>query len=170
MESVEGLESSHFELPPDVYLARQDRIFDAAADAVLGLGLDFLKQFDHLVVVETKAASGDDACLLISGSSEAEKPIFVVLNVKRKSAWLFRKSYRVEVYWDLPRGSVAPLLRLCDPATAVNGSEPKPDPEPLVVRFSRLLPDKVVVGCRPGYFAKMDIVGGIVQLGMYGLG
>jgi hypothetical protein len=170
MESVAGLECGNFELTPEDYVARQDLIFDAAADAVLGLGTEFLNRFDNLLVVETKATPGADACLLISGSSEAEKPIFVVLDVKRKSGWLFRKFYRVGVYWGLPRESAAPLLRLCDAAVAVNGSEPGPDPEPLALRFSRVLPGKDIVGCRPGNFAKMDIVGGSIESGVYRLG
>jgi hypothetical protein len=170
MGSVAGLEYSNFDLTPEDYLARQDRIFEAAADAVLGLGTEFLNRFDNLVLVETKATPGADACLLISGNSETEKPIFVVLDVKRKSGWFFRKSCSVGVYWGLPRQSVVPLLRLCDPTVAVNGPEPGPDPEPLAVRFSRVLPDKDIVGCKPGYFAKLDIVGGMIQLGMCRLG
>jgi hypothetical protein len=171
METMAGLEHSGFELTPDDYLARQDRIFNAAANAVLGLGTGFLNRFDNLVVVETKAtAEITDACLFISGSAEAEKPIFVVLDVKRKSGWLFRKSYRVGVYSGLPRESVAPLLRLCDPKVTVDGLEPEPDREPLVVQFSRALRNKDIVGCQPGYFARMDIVGGRINLGMYRLG
>jgi hypothetical protein len=150
-----------------MYLARRHRIFDVAANAVLSLGTEFLNGFDTLVVFETRAVPGADDCLLISGSTEALKPIFLVLDVKRKWTWLLRRSYHVGVFWDVPEQCINPLLRLCDPTAAVDRSGSGPEGEPLVLRFSRLFPEKKVVGCRPGYFAKLDIVRGKINLAMY---
>jgi hypothetical protein len=172
MESVQGLECRRYELTADVYLARQDRIFDASANVVLGLGAGFLDRFDTLVVLETKAALGGDGCLLISASSAAEKPIFIALNVKAEMGSPIGKTYRIDVYWGLPDHSMEPVLRLCDPsdeAVEISGNL-APGCEPLVVRFSRSVPNTQVVGCGPDRIATMDIVDHRIQLGLYPTG
>ncbi len=160
------LQSRTFELAPATYFARQDGIYDAAVEAVLGLGDEFLAGFPQLGAVETKATPRIDGCLLLWGINEADNPYFLVIEAKRVSRWLFRAVYRVTVYWAISNEAIAPVLRLCDPSAEVPTTGQARN-DPLVVWLSKRLPDMEVVGCKPGYFAALDVSGGQFRLAFF---
>ena len=160
------LQSRAFGLAPATYLSQQDGIFDAAVEAVLRLGEEFIHGFPRLGAIETKATTRIDGCLLLWGIGEADNPHFLVIEAKRVSRWLFKAVYRVTVHWAIPDEAIAPVLRLCDLSTEVPATH-KARSEPLVVWLSKRLPDKQVVGCNPGYFATLEVAGGEFGLAFF---
>lgn len=157
MREIAGLRSQSFDWEPAAYLARQDRIFAAAAEAVLRLGKGYLDRWDALVAIETKAASDADGCLYVSATSEDEKPVLLALDARRITRWLFQPRYRVTLYWGVSDQLVAPVIQLCDPAAKAQPTQAPSAAEPLAARLIRQLPGKDVVGCKPGYVATMSI-------------
>jgi hypothetical protein len=159
MGTSPALKSRTFDLAPECFFARQDRIFDAAVEAVLSLGGGVLDQFPQLGAVETKATGQLNGCLLLWGINREENPHFVVIQAERVSRWLIRTRYKVTVHWAIPHDSIAPVLRLCDPAIEIAADGPVRT-EPLVKWLSQRLPGKDVLGCNPGYFARLQVIDG----------
>ncbi len=169
-EPVPSRKSRSFEMNPQTYLARQDRIFAAAAHAVLGFGKDFLDRWDALVAVETKADQHINGCVYLSGASEDQNSLFFVIEAKRVTRWMFKTRFLVTIHWDcgVPDELMTPVIRLCDPATEVLWTEEKFFSEPIVEWLSEQLPNKQVVGCKPGYFARIQVNGdGTIALAFF---
>lgn len=159
------IQSRTFELTPPNYFARQDALFDAAVEAVLGLGDDFLSSFQGLGAVETKASYRIDGCLLLWGINEADNPHFLVIEARRVTRWLFKKVYRVTVHWAIPDEAIAPVLELCAPSAVPAPRRTRS--EPLAQWLSKRLSDVEIVGCNPGYFAQLEVVGGEFRLAFF---
>ena len=166
MGTSPALKSRTFDLAPECFFARQDRIFDAAAEALLSLGEGVLDRFPQLGAVETKAKGQINGCLLLWGINQDEGCYFVVIQAERITRWLIRTRYKVAVYWAIPDESIAPVLRLCDPATEIAASCPA-RAEPLVVWLSKRLPVKSVIGCNPGCFAQLQVADGQFHLAFF---
>lgn len=160
------LQSQSFKLSSADYLARQDLIFDAAVEAILGLGKEFLCGFLKLGAIETKANGRLDGCLLLWAIDEADNPKFLAIEAKRVSSWFFKSMYQVTVHWAIPNGAIAPVLRLCNhsekvPTTGQSRSEP------LASWLSNRIPEIEVVGCKPGYYATLESIDGQLEIALF---
>jgi hypothetical protein len=153
------LRSRTFDFGDRLFFARQDHVFDAAAEAVLGLGNDYLDQFQHILGIETKATRQINGCLLLGGVISvpvAYTQHFVVVQVERVTRWAFQTRYKVTVHWGISDESIAPVLRMCDPEVEISTSGPARS-EPLPVWLSKRSQKQVVGLTSPDYFVTLQI-------------